>query len=181
MKKPVISYNTYHDLYAFLLFVNFVVLGFFAIRPSIGGLVAKRDFLKEIETKKAYFDSLEETAKKKDLLYEQVSPFLEELNEAYPMNPQDDLLVEDFVSLVGKGGYKLKSASFERNSGVITEAQLTLEGRFTDLSKLLLSLNEYPGSLQVESLQVSLSEKRADQPDRINIRLSLYSLAGKDI
>lgn len=179
MKKLPISYRTYHDLYALLLFVNVAAIGVFGLRPAFSSILEKKKFLQKIQAKQETFVQLHRSAQEKDRIFDSVQPYIPQINRAYPNNLNDDTLVVDLISLTGSGGYALQGVTFTRNAKTITGAQVNLKGPFQNLYRLLSTLANYEGSVKVESVQVSLSDK--GEEDRVNLSLKLYSLQGANI
>jgi len=181
MKKKAITFNTFHDLYALILFLNIFGLGALGIYPSVSSFFEKQDFLKELKTKNEELSSLLVKAQEKSLIYEQLQRYLPALNAIIPDSIHGDRVVTELLALTAKEGYILGNVSFSSIDGNSSAISCSAEGPFEKLSGLLEALENSTLSIEISEVSVSFSEQDEDPLSRISINLNVYSLGGDDL
>lgn len=179
MKKGPLSYRTYHDIYALLLFVNLFGVLAFGVRPGVAAILQKRAFLSQIEEKNALFSRLVESAGKSEQTYLAAQPYFSSLDKAYPVTVRGEQLIRDLVSIAGSSGYILTSASFSTKEDTVISADISLEGEFSNLPRLLEAVDSYQRSLKVEDVNVNFSQGKVKEGRVIlSVGLKVFSLKG---
>lgn len=176
MRKKVLTYNTFHDLYALILFLNIFGLGAFGIYPATSSFLEKQNFLRELKSKNEELSSLLVKAQEATQIHEQLQGYLPALNALIPDSTHGDRVVTELLVLTAKEGYVLKDVSLssvDENSSAIS---CSAEGPFEKLSGLLGALESTTLSIEVAEVRVSFSEQDAEHLSRISINLNVYSL-----
>ena len=176
MKKKMITYNTFHDLYALIFFLNVFGLGAFGIYPATSSFLKKQNFLGDLKSKNEELSSLLVKAQEKSRIYEQLQRYLPTLNALIPDAIYGDRVVTELLALTAKEGYTLGNVSFssiDENSSTIT---CSAEGPFEKLSDLLGALESSTLSTEITDVSVSFSEKDEEHLSGISINLNVYSL-----
>jgi len=176
MRKKVITYNTFHDLYALILFLNVFGLGAFGIYPAVSSFLKKQNFLGELKSKNAELSALSVRAQEKSRVYDQLQGYLPTLNALIPDDVHGDRVVTELLVLTAREGYTLKDISFssgDENSSII---RCYVEGPFEKLGDLLEELENSTLSVETTEVSVSFSEQYAEHLSNVSINLNVYNL-----
>jgi hypothetical protein len=180
MKKSPISFQTYHNLYAFLFFLNVFGILALGIFPGVQSIVKKQQFLADMKDKSEQFDVMIETAKEKNQLYAEVEPYLPALDKAILNESYGDQIIVELLFLVSKSGYKLEKVGFLNRDETYTTLTLTLEGSFASLDTLIEDMETADMSIVIDTLKVSFYKKDPTKKQRVTMNIKIFNLKDSD-
>ena len=176
MRKKLVTYNTFHDFYALILFLNIFGLGVFGIYPATISLVKKPNFLSEFKIKNEELSSLLVKAQEEAQIQEQLQPYLPALNAAIPDDIYGDRVVAELLVLTAKEGYTLENVSFSLGGENFSIVHFSAEGPFEELGKLLVAIEDSKLSMEITEISMSFSKQDTKHLPRISVDLNVYSL-----
>ncbi len=176
MKKPLISYNTFHDLYVFIFCLNLFGMLFFGIYPSARSILRKRQFLKEIDEKNNQFALMLSAVEEKENYFREIKPYLPALNKAIPDKVYGDKLIEEMLFLTSSHAFSLNDLSISNRDDNTTDFSVSLEGDFERIDELLDSLENTDLSLKVNSVKINFSDRIIGGDQNIDISIRMYNL-----